>query len=158
MRGGRPTTAITPLNLDDGPEGPLGQLVEVSGEDDLDSQVRYLMHQTRLWRVMNSAQWIAWGIVQAKVPGMDEGIAEMAAAASGNGSLEHVKQSNGNGEHKVPPVDPDIDEEEEAFDYLAYSQDRAMFFWSDLLALGLVNPDDLPAPMVEHIRARAVDY
>lgn len=157
MRGRRPTTAITPLNLDDGPaEGPLGQLVEASGEDDLDSQVRYLMHQTRLWRVMNSAQWIAWGIVQAKVPGMDEGIAEMAAA-SGNGSLEHVKQSNGNGEHKVPPVDPDIDEEE-VFDYLAYSQDRAMFFWSDLLALGLVNPDDLPAPMVEHIRARAVDY
>lgn len=157
MRGGRPTTAITPLNLDDGPEGPLGQLVEVSGEDDLDSQVRYLMHQTRLWRVMNSAQWVAWGIVQAKVPGMDEGIAEMAAAASGNDSLEHVKQSNGNGEHKVPPVDPDIDEEE-VFDYLAYAQDRAMFFWSDLLALGLVNPDDLPAPMVEHIRARAVDY
>lgn len=156
MRGRRPTTAITPLNLDDGPEGHLGQLVEVSGDDDLDSRVRYLMHQTRLWRVMNSAQWIAWGIVQAKVPGMDEGIAEMTAA-SGNGSLEHVKQSNGNGEHKVPKVDPDADEEE-VFDYLAYSQDRAMFFWSDLLALGLVNPDDLPAPMVEHIRARVVEY
>jgi choline kinase len=145
------------LNLDDGHEGPLGQQLEVSGEDELENQVRYLMHQTRLWRVMNSAQWVAWGIVQAKVPGMDEGIAEMAAA-SGKGSSEHEKHSSGLGEHKSPPVDPDVDEEEEAFDYLAYSQDRAMFFWSDLLALGLVNADDLPAPMLEHIRARAVDY
>ncbi|OOQ87747.1 putative choline kinase [Penicillium brasilianum] len=157
MRGGRSTTSITPLNLDDGPEGPLGQQLEASGEDELESQVRYLMHQTRLWRVMNSAQWVAWGIVQAKVPGMDEGITEMTAA-SGNDSSEHETHSDGNGEHKTPPVDPNVDEEEEEFDYLAYSQDRAMFFWSDLLALGLVNPDDLPAPMVEHIRARAVDY
>jgi choline kinase len=152
MRGGRSTTAITPLNLDDGPEGPLGQQLDTSGEDELEAQVRYLMHQTRLWRVINSAQWIAWGIVQAKVPGMDEGIAEMAAAP------DNEKHTTSNGEHKTPPVDPDVDEEEEEFDYLAYAQDRAMFFWSDLLALGLVNPDDLPAPMVEHIRARTVDY
>lgn len=157
MRGGRSTTPITPLNLDDGPEGPLGQQLEAPGEDELESQVRYLMHQTRLWRVINSAQWIAWGIVQAKVPGMDEGIAEMAAA-SGNGLTQDEKHTASNGDHKTPPVDPDVDEEEEAFDYLAYAQDRAMFFWSDLLALGLVNSDDLPAPMVEHIRARIVDY
>jgi choline kinase len=156
MRGGRSTTAITPLNLDDGLEGPLGQQLEASGEDEVETQARHLMHQTRLWRVINSAQWIAWGIVQAKVPGMDEGTAEMAAA-SGSGLSHDEKHTARNGEHKRPPVDSDV-EEEEAFDYLAYAQDRAMFFWSDLLALDLVNPDDLPAPMVEHIRARTVDY
>ncbi|KAJ5167320.1 uncharacterized protein N7482_006101 [Penicillium canariense] len=155
MRGGRSTTAITPLNLDEGPDGPGYQQLETSAEEELESQVRNLMHQTRLWRVMNSAQWVAWGIVQAKIPGMGE--AEVAAA-SGKGSLEDVKHdSNGNREQKTPTVDSDVDEEE-TFDYLAYAQDRAMFFWSDLLALGLVKAEQLPAPMVEHLRARAVDY
>ena len=110
------------------------------------------MQQTRLWRVMGSAQWIAWGIVQAKVPGMEEGIAEALAAK--NGPVEAEK--NGNGEEKKPPVDEA--EEEGDFDYLAYAQDRAMFFWSDLLALNLVKAEELPAPLVEHIRSRLVEY
>lgn len=159
MRGGRPTATIDPLNLDECAEsGAGGQQLEAVEEDDLDSKVRYLMQQTRLWRVMNSAQWVAWGIVQAKVPGMDEGIAEMLAAQQ-DGAAEGVKTDPAtNGDFKAPPVDPEIDEEEETFDYLAYAQDRAMFFWSDLLALGLVKPDELPSPMVEHIRGRIVDY
>ena len=28
------------------------------------------MDETRMWRLANTAQWVAWGIVQAKVPGM----------------------------------------------------------------------------------------
>ena len=144
-------SAITPLALDDGPEGSNWPQTEKSTEDDLEAEVRSLMRQTRLWRAMNSAQWVAWGIVQAKAPGMEEGIAEMMGTSS-NGS-----DDNGSGVTKRPPVDADIDEED-GFDYLAYAQDRAMFFWSDLLALNLINPDELPPPMVEHIRARIVDY
>ncbi|KAJ5491336.1 hypothetical protein N7539_002903 [Penicillium diatomitis] len=160
MRGGRPVAAITPLSLDEGVEGTTGgQQLETVEEDDLESKVRYLMGQTRLWRAINSAQWVAWGIVQAKVPGMDEGIAAMAAAAHPDCAVEDAKAESAVEEKfKAPPVDPDIDEEEEAFDYLAYAQDRAMFFWSDLFALGLVKPDELPLPLVEHIRSRIVDY
>jgi choline kinase len=90
-----------------------------------------------MWRVINSAQWVAWGIVQAKTPGMVE------------------EQEEG---VKTPTVEGEAAEEEEEFDYLAYSQDRALFFWSDLLAMNLVKEDDLPPAMVEHIKARAVDY
>lgn len=153
MRG-RNATAITPLDLDDNPEGPVWSVEKT--EDDLDADIRELMRHTRMWRVMNSAQWVAWGIVQAKAPGMQEGIAEMEKA-SHNGSHENGHEQNGKDETKRPPVDPDVDEED-GFDYLAYAQDRAMFFWSDLLALNLVNADELPAPMVEHIRTRSIDY
>jgi len=148
---GRHATAITPLDLDEGPGGPTSQQAQTY-EEELEARVRHLMRQTRLWRVMNSAQWVAWGIVQAKAPGMEEGIAEMTATSNPKDSHE-----SGNGETKTPPLDSDIDEED-GFDYLAYAQDRALFFWSDLLSLNLVNPEELPAPMVEHIRARAVDY
>lgn len=160
MRG-RPGVGITPLDLDEGSEGPNLQQMEKTAEEELDAEVRYLMRQTRLWRVMNSAQWVAWGIVQAKAPGMEEGIAEMTASKTGapqeNGQPDHSQTLNGNGneEAKSPPAD---DGEEDGFDYLAYAQDRAMFFWSDLLSLGLVNPAELPAPMAEHIRSRVVDY
>ncbi|KAJ5523918.1 hypothetical protein N7494_010568 [Penicillium frequentans] len=150
MRGGT-GSAVTPFNLDDGPDSSNWSQDQKSLEEDLEAEVRRLMQQTRLWRAMNSAQWVAWGIVQAKAPGMEEGIAEMLGTSNnGNG---HKAQA----EAKPLPVDADIDEED-GFDYLAYAQDRAMFFWSDLLTLGLINPDDLPAPMVDHIRARAVDY
>jgi choline kinase len=162
MRG-RTATGITPLDLDE-VDGPSSQVVqtEKSIDEELDREVRFLMQQTRLWRVMNSAQWVAWGIVQAKVPGMEEGIEEMAAANGHGENGQHESNgngaSNGNGHsEKTPPVDADIDEEGD-FDYLAYAQDRIMFFWSDLLALGLVKEDDLPAPMVEHIKLRLVEH
>lgn len=150
---GRHATAITPLSLDDTLDGPSWQQVQ-SNEEELEAKVRDLMHQTRLWRVMNSAQWVAWGIVQAKAPGMEEALADMAATAHNGASKKH--DENSNGETKEPLVDADVDEED--FDYLAYAQDRALFFWSDLLAMNLVNPDELPRPMVEHLRARALDY
>lgn len=145
MRG-RSAPAITPLSLDDNPDGPNWQIEKA--EDDHEAGIRELVRQTRVWRVMNSAQWVAWGIVQAKAPGIEEALGEMRAL---NGH-----EQEGQNEVKKPPVDSDVDEED-GFDYLAYAQDRAMFFWSDLLALNLVNPDELPAQMVEHLRARIVD-
>ncbi|KAJ5314576.1 Phenylalanyl-tRNA synthetase [Penicillium atrosanguineum] len=150
---GRHATAITPLSLDDTPDGFSSQQVQ-SNEEELEAKVHDLMHQIRLWRVMNSAQWVAWGIVQAKAPGMEEGLADVTAANNRDSKNGH--DEDGNGENKEHLVDADVDEED--FDYLAYAQDRALFFWSDLLAMNLVNPDELPRPMVEHLRARALDY
>ncbi|TPX13942.1 uncharacterized protein E0L32_005642 [Thyridium curvatum] len=39
-------------------------------EEESERQVKELMHETRLWRIANSAMWVAWGIVQAKIPGL----------------------------------------------------------------------------------------
>jgi len=150
----RASAAIAPLDLDEGADGPSQvSQIEKSADDEHDKEVRLLMHQTRLWRVMGSAQWVAWGIVQAKVPGMEEGIAEALAAHNESSEDGH----KGGGDQQAPPVGDDADEEGD-FDYLAYAQDRAMFFWSDLLAMNLVRAEDLPAPLVEHIKSRLVEY
>ncbi|KAL7900716.1 choline kinase [Trichoderma sp. SZMC 28014] len=45
--------------------------VEKAREEQIDQQVREFIDEARLWQPANSAQWIAWGIVQAKVPGLD---------------------------------------------------------------------------------------
>lgn len=30
-----------------------------------------LMREARIWRLANSAQWVAWGVMQARVPGFE---------------------------------------------------------------------------------------
>lgn len=140
-----------------------------------EAEVQFFMTQTRLWRVINSAQWVAWGIVQAKVPGMEEGIEAIAGQGeedtnghdNGNGNGNgHSPNDNGNGNHhedsednnttdQTPPAD------EDGFDYLAYAQDRAMMFWADMYALNLVSEGDeyeLPKDMIEHIKTRILEY
>ncbi|KAJ9616741.1 hypothetical protein H2200_000460 [Cladophialophora chaetospira] len=36
-----------------------------------EAEIQRLMQQARVWRLANSAMWVAWGIVQAKVPELD---------------------------------------------------------------------------------------
>lgn len=88
--------------------------VERAQEEASEQRVRELMDETRLWRPANSAFWIAWGIVQAQVPGVDD----------------------------KAPKEEDIQEDE--FDYLRYAQERVMLFWGDCVQLGLVTLEDLP--------------
>ncbi|KAK5636243.1 hypothetical protein RRF57_011955 [Xylaria bambusicola] len=91
-------------------------------EEKVEEQIKSLVEETRLWRPICSAMWIAWGIMQAKIPGLDsEGISE--------------------GEEDDP----------HAFDYLGYTQERAMFFWGDCVALGLVKLEDLPRRVRKNI-------
>ncbi|KAE8355338.1 kinase-like domain-containing protein [Aspergillus coremiiformis] len=160
MRAGESAhiTSLAPLDLDAGPDGDQQTLVadaERAQEDRTEADIRSLIQQARLWRVFNSAQWVAWGIVQAKVPGMEEGIAT-DAAANGHQNGANGTESEG-ASPAVPTPDADVDEADE-FDYLAYAQDRAMFFWADLLSLKLVREEDLPAAMVRHIKPRIIEY
>ncbi|KKK12957.1 hypothetical protein P175DRAFT_0529950 [Aspergillus ochraceoroseus IBT 24754] len=128
------TPTMAPLDLDAGPDADLyNQDLERTHQETLEAETQYLLQQTRLWRVANSAQWVAWGIVQAKVPELGE--KEQAEPTS--------------------PVDGEGEADE--FDYLAYAQDRAMFFWADLLSLGVVQKSQLPQEMVKQIESRVID-
>ncbi len=106
---------------------------EARREEASESRVRELMEQTRLWRVANSAQWVAWGIIQAKIPGLT--------------LLTDPHDETGDG---VMPEEEEVEADE--FDYLAYSQDRAMFFWSDCVSLGLASVEELPKELVERLK------
>lgn len=39
----------------------------------IEAEVSRLLLETKIWRVANSAQWVAWGVVQAKVDGFEDG-------------------------------------------------------------------------------------
>ena len=135
-------------------------------------EIEELLRETRLWRIANSAQWVAWGIVQAKVPELDEPRKRSVAGAM----LDKVKSAIG---PRSDPLDEEAkarqeeakhdrpegreqeeahkegdstEEEEEDFNYLAYAQERAMFFWGDCVLMGIVKEEDLPEAVRPHIK------
>lgn len=151
---------------------------EKAREEAIEKEIKRLLRETRLWRIANSAQWVAWGIVQAKVEGMEQALAQQRALkqkdkakARGEAAANADKAADGPhggaaGEHhqlvhdtatEPHAVDGDGEEEdEEEFDYLGYAQDRALFFWGDVLGLGLVKEEELPAELVAKVKR--VDY
>lgn len=108
---------------------------ERAREEQTDQQVCELMDETRLWRPVNSAMWVAWGVVQAKIPGLDDN--KMPVSPE-----EAVKAEEQLG----------MDE----FDYLSYAQSRAMFFWGDCVSMGFVKLEELPQAVQDNIKI--VDY
>ncbi|KAK4237384.1 kinase-like domain-containing protein [Achaetomium macrosporum] len=119
---------------------------EQKREEEAERRVRELMEETRLWRTANSAQWVAWGIVQAKIDVVDTSTGGYGETNGADGAAEAV---NGTAEGE-------IEAPEEEFDYLGYAQERAYFFLGDCVLLGLVTPDELG----EEVRGRLkmVDY
>jgi choline kinase len=170
MMLGREKTNIDDFMLD--ARTPGGPGIDYESEEKArieaaEADIQRLLDETRFWRVANSAQWVAWGIVQAKVPELDEAPKHSRASAI----IEKVKT------HLHPQSDPlsadsqalaedarhdrpegreqeeaheegDAEgEDEDEFDYLAYAQERAMFFWGDCLQLGIVKEEELPESM-----------
>lgn len=132
-----------------------------------EADIQRLLDETRFWRMANSAQWVAWGIVQAKVPELDEAPKHSRANAIIEKVMTHLHPHS-------DPLSPDVQalaedarhdrpegreqeeaheegdaegEDEDEFDYLAYAQERAMFFWGDCLQLGIVKEEELPERM-----------
>lgn len=148
---------------------------EKGREERVENEIRRLMHETRIWRPANSAMWVAWGIVQAKMEGMDEAL-EAKKRPDDRKEVSAGKDTTGTSPAEPDPVTPepkdlakdasekrtdeirgepaegaDADAGEDAgFDYLRYAQERAMFFWGDMLQMGLVSKEELP----EEVRAK----
>jgi choline kinase len=142
---------------------------EALREKHTEHEVNALLKEVRIWRVANSAQWVAWGIVQAKVPELDADILLPEAAlvdepeSMVNGT-EHTSRNET--EDKRPEglkaeallagdsakEAENLEDEEDEFDYLAYAQDRAMFFWGDMVGLGIVKKEELPESLVQRLK------
>jgi choline kinase len=153
---------------------------EKAREEAVDAQIESLIRDARVWRGMCSAHWVAWGIVQAKVPEMEQPKPRKSKTEMLMGKVKaHLKpQSDPLGEDVLAkqqesrmdrPEGREIEEshregdeetgeaegESEEFDYLAYAQDRAMFFWGDCLQLGLVKREDLPEELLAKVKTLA---
>lgn len=155
---------------------PPAQIAEEEKQRDefLEREIKRLSRETRLWRVANSAQWVAWGIVQAKVTGLDEALEAKRNETSKSEEPNSVSQTSQaplesdslsaemaglaeDAHNKRPDVnegtmEENADEEEKEFDYLGYAQERAMFFWGDVLQLGLVKREELPESLLEKVK------
>ena len=67
-------------------------------------------------------------------------------------SVDNNNNNNNGGGGESNMMDNPFHAEEEEFDYLAYAQDRAMFFWGDVVQLGIVNADELPQSLRKNLR------
>ena len=155
---------------------PMAQIEEERRHDGVvESEVKNLEAETRLWRIANSAQWVAWGIVQAKVPGMDEALeAQKSSTPKSEDTVirapeahlgsDPLSQEIGGLSQDAHEKRPESREEmpdegvegEEEFDYLGYAHERAMFFWGDVLQLGIVKREDLPEELLSKVKV--VEY
>jgi choline kinase len=157
---------------------------EAQRDRQIEEEARRLMAETKLWRLANSAMWVAWGIVQAHIPGMPDFDAEEKKAKAGEtaAGLESATtemraeaeavakeekmaategQENANqNENAETQAKEDADifmaQDEEEFDYLAYAQDRAMFLWGDAIRMGIIKAEELPEDVRQ--RVRMVEY
>lgn len=164
-------------------------------EEDVEMEIERLLQETRLWRLANSAQWVAWGIVQAKVVGMEEALEARRNVTPTNSNSNHVEMqtrkveergkgdggmngsvvksiagleiADGGGVNGVKQQGEERgfeqqqvgaegtgeeDDDEEAFDYLAYAQERALLFWGDALQVGIVRREDLPEELLRKVK------
>ena len=153
--------------------------MEQAANDAVETEVKKLMHETRLWRAANSVQWVAWGIVQAKLPKelardiersqTDECEQEPAEVSPSNllrtdpGESLTQRQLTDAVDKRLGVVDEpkedavgETEQDTEAFDYLAYAHERALFFWGDVLQAGVIAEEEVP----EGLRARVkkVEY
>lgn len=173
-----PSSSVSSFMLDS--RAPPAQLIEEEKERDeaIEQEVKRLMHEARLWRVANSAQWVAWGIVQAKVPGMDEALEDQKNPSPGSDMTARRGSSTSVNVFGSDPLDPDVaedihnrrperldteamggstettTEEDDAdeFDYLGYAHERAMLFWGDVFSLGIVRKEDLPVDLLRKVK------
>ncbi|KAI4248920.1 MAG: hypothetical protein L6R40_000932 [Gallowayella cf. fulva] len=184
----RPTLSHSISNFMLDSRAPPAQIAEEEKkrEEATENEIQRLAHEARIWRPANSAQWVAWGIVQAKVEGMDEAL-EAKKKKSSSDNADYVSSSAEDREKTESestasgPVDPLSQEtgdvknqrpEEETggatgdgdaggeggdeFDYLGYAQERAMFFWGDVLQMGLIAKEELPEEVRK--RVKVVEY
>ncbi|KAH9870179.1 hypothetical protein J1614_007102 [Plenodomus biglobosus] len=175
-------TSISAFMLDSrAPPGEKFAEQEAIAERQTEEEVRRLLAETKLWRLANSAMWVAWGIVQAHIPGMPDFEAQKKEAAQNldamldgeptdKGAMTEAEEKDQNGivsSEKMPKdvdaseqADQDADlfkkQDEEEFDYLSYAHDRSLFVWGDAIRMGIVKAEELPEELRQ--RVKIVEY
>ena len=157
-----PSNSISAFMLDSRVSASQLQQDESQREQWRETEIAKYLKDARLWRVANSAQWVAWGVVQAKVSGLDDPIAARTEVSTDKRGIEIEKHHDKRPEGLVAEAllqgksMPHEEDDEEEFDYLSYAHERAMFFWGDVLQLGVVSEDELPRELLDKVKI--VDY
>lgn len=179
---------MTPFMLDSHDTMSYGSFLEHEDRDQaIETELQRLMREVRLWRPASAVKWVAWGIVQATIPEMEEALSRAATASgqhsegncesaddisAGKGPIDgrQISENKVQNERKITSTSGSEDtttaaaaaatEEagEEEFDYLAFAQERALFFLADLFSLDIIKEEELPVDMLPRIKEHILDY
>jgi len=129
---------------------------EANRERGIAEEVDRLEGDAKAWRAASHAMWCAWGIVQAKIPGSDiEAMINGEQHGIGRPMSKEAKAAAtvASGDGRLG--DEEGGEAEDEFDYLGYAQQRALLFWGDMLALGVMTPEEVGEEVVEKAKVIA---
>ena len=165
----RGTSSLSDFMLDARAPASSGSVPQVSVDDGEkaaeDAEVARLISETRMWRLANTAMWVAWGLVQAKVPGMPAFDSSTSTYTNRLGENEAQQELGEDAEDYRELAEkqqraaeqtadhPESEEADEEFDYLGYAQHRALFFWADAVQMGLAQLDELPEELRGKLKA-----
>ena len=145
-------------------------------EDEKEGTMRELMEETKLWRLINSAQWVAWGIVQAKISKLEDDQEQGTPTVMGEQDEDQRKEQDscrsvdepevvepGQTKWKFGQHDDNVPEEApwplhveqpaaEEFDYLGYAHERAMFVLGDCIEMGILTWDNLDESVRQKVK------
>lgn len=115
-------------------------------EEKMEQEVADILSQSTDWRPAVNAHWCIWGIIQAIIDVHDD-TEQREAVGQASGLYRFAKDS---GENEVVEADnastEDVEEveieEDDLFDYLSYSTEKAELFWTDMIRLGLIQESD----------------
>jgi len=127
---------------------------EANRERGIAEEVDRLEGEAKAWRAASHAMWCVWGIVQAKIPGSEvEAVINGQQHNIGGPTSEEAKAAAADsGDRRL---DGEEGEGEDEFDYLGYAQQRALLFWGDMLALGIMTPEEVGEEVVEKAKVVA---
>ncbi|POS84062.1 hypothetical protein EPUL_005435 [Erysiphe pulchra] len=122
---------------------------------EIEKQIYELLEDTRIWRAANSCQWVVWGIIQAQVPEFLNTLTTSSSSVNIALAAE-IDLCTPTTEKDVQEIESiseaEAAEHEDGFDYLSFALDRALFFWSDILKLGIISKEQLPSELVERLK------
>lgn len=145
-------STITPTNDKTG-LGSSGSLnFDYFDDSAIDAEVMYLEKEAMAWRPICSAHWAIWGLVQATVDAKaEEKLRQERDQSEGYIFEEKNAGTAGSGATADEKVEGDAEleeaeEEEDLFDYVAYSKEKFKLFWGDMIKYGIVTKDEYKGP------------
>lgn len=119
-------------------------------EDDTEMKMQLeterIFQQVLEWRPAAHAMWAMWGIVQAVIDVQGdlkerEELDKQSGTYSFTTDNDNSRQDSAKIREESPESELSDEEDEAAFDNLAYASEKAQLFWSDMIQLGIIDRD-----------------
>lgn len=99
-----------------------------------------LMRAVVDWRAAVHLHWCLWGIVQ-NVIDVEDDLKKREELDTESGTYSFTTSTTSHDGGELSPVVDEMNDEEESFDYIAYSTEKAQLFWTEMIRIGLYNRD-----------------